>query len=82
MASVATIAIQTPGGNADALLACLRDRLAPDGVTVRDPDAGDVLVYDPADRDLPGLIEETLDECAKNAGLNWSDHFAVLRPDN
>jgi hypothetical protein len=83
MSKVGKIVIHVAGEGADKLLACLRERLAPEGVAVHEPEAGDVTVADPADRmegRLRDHIVEALDRCADSTGIAWSDHLIVLRP--
>jgi len=86
MVKVARIVVQAPGERADALLACLREAIAPDGVTVHDSvHRGDVVVTDADDRvsgRLHDYLVDALDECTRQAGAEWREHLSVSQPES
>jgi hypothetical protein len=84
MSQVGSITIMAPGEMADALLACLRDKVAElYKVVIAEPDSNHVHVTDQSSGidDLPAFLDVHLDECAQMLGVpNRRAHLLVDRP--
>jgi hypothetical protein len=82
MGEIASIAIIDRGETSDALITCLRTRVADFNVAIATPDAQCVLVANPT-ASVTGLghfLEEKLHECAQDLKVDWTQFLAVQRP--
>ena len=87
---VSTIVIQFPSDEADRLLDCLRVKARPFGIGFSrvldfavEADGGtDIQVTDQSDSvpDLSAFLIDQLDECGREAELDWREHLRVVRP--